>query len=72
MIDETKTWLDAAIQSQRADGYFGPYVEKNGKPDLWGNMIMIWCLQSNYEYSEDERVIGFDDQLFQVANGTRG
>lgn len=58
MIDETKTWLDAAIQSQRADGYFGPYVEKNGKPDLWGNMIMIWCLQSYYEYSRDERVIG--------------
>jgi len=65
MIDETKTWLDAAIQSQRADGYFGPYVEKNGKPDLWGNMIMIWCLQSYYEYSEDERVIGLMTNYFK-------
>ncbi|HBB01856.1 MAG TPA: hypothetical protein DCZ19_12400 [Porphyromonadaceae bacterium] len=65
MIDETKTWLDAAIQSQRADGYFGPYVEKNGKPDLWGNMIMIWCLQSYYEYSRDERVIGLMTNYFR-------
>ncbi|MGI6074541.1 MAG: beta-L-arabinofuranosidase domain-containing protein [Fermentimonas sp.] len=57
MIKETKLWLDAAIKSQREDGYFGPYIEKNGKPDLWGNMIMIWCLQSYYEYSKDSRVI---------------
>lgn len=65
MIDETKTWLEAAIQSQRADGYFGPYIEKNGKPDLWGNMIMIWCLQSYYEYSGDERVIGLMTNYFK-------
>ncbi|MFA7582180.1 MAG: beta-L-arabinofuranosidase domain-containing protein [Proteiniphilum sp.] len=65
MIAETKTWLDAAIQSQREDGYFGPYIEKNGKPDLWGNMIMIWCLQSYYEYSRDERVIGLMTNYFR-------
>lgn len=65
MIDETRTWLEAAIQSQREDGYFGPYIEKNGKPDLWGNMIMIWCLQSYYEYSGDERVIGLMTNYFK-------
>lgn len=49
MLEETKTWLEAVFKSRRADGYFGPYIEKNGKPDLWGNMIMVWCLQSYYE-----------------------
>lgn len=57
MIDEAKIWLEAVFKSQREDGYFGPYIEKNGKPDLWGNMIMLWCLQSYYEYCGDSRVI---------------
>lgn len=65
MICETISWLEAAIKSQRADGYFGPYIEKNGKPDLWGNMIMIWCLQSYYEYSGDQRVIDLMTNYFK-------
>ena len=75
MVNETKSWIEAVFKSQREDGYFGPYIEKNGKPDLWGNMIMIWCLQSYYEYSGDKRVIdlmtnyfkwqlNLDDELF--------
>lgn len=65
MIKETKLWLEAALNSQRGDGYFGPYIEKNGKPDLWGNMIMIWCLQSYYEYSGDRRVIDLMSNYFK-------
>lgn len=65
MIDETKTWLEAVFGSQREDGYFGPYIEKNGKPDLWGNMIMLWCLQSYYEYSHDSRVIDLMTKYFR-------
>lgn len=65
MIAETKTWLEAVFSSQREDGYFGPYIEKNGKPDLWGNMIMIWCLQSYYEYSGDSRVIDLMSKYFK-------
>ena len=65
MISETMSWLEAAIKSQRADGYFGPYIEKNGKPDLWGNMIMIWCLQSYYEHSGDQRVIDLMTNYFK-------
>lgn len=57
MVEEALTWIEAAFDSQREDGYFGPYIERNGKPDLWGNMVMIWCLQSYYEYSGDQRVI---------------
>lgn len=65
MIAETKLWLEAVFDSRREDGYFGPYIEKNGKPDLWGNMIMIWCLQSYYEYSGDERVIDLMTNYFR-------
>ncbi|MGV8964228.1 MAG: beta-L-arabinofuranosidase domain-containing protein [Candidatus Saccharimonadaceae bacterium] len=65
MIDETKSWIEAALKSQREDGYFGPYIEKNGKPDLWGNMIMVWCLQSYYEYSNDIRVINLMTNYFK-------
>ncbi len=65
MIEETKLWLEAVLNSQRDDGYFGPYIERNGKPDLWGNMIMNWCLQSYYEYSEDSRVIELMTNYFK-------
>lgn len=57
MIDEAEIWLEAALDSQREDGYFGPWIEKNGRPDLWGNMIMLWCLQSYYERTNDPRII---------------
>ncbi|MFT4093715.1 MAG: glycoside hydrolase family 127 protein [Niabella sp.] len=65
IINEAKLWLNAAMNSQRADGYFGPMILKNGKPDLWGNMIMLWCLQSYYDYSTDERVLSFMEKYFR-------
>lgn len=68
MIEETKTWINAALSSQREDGYFGPWVEKEGRPDIWGNMIMLWCLQSYYEYSNDQRVIPFMTKYFEWEN----
>ncbi|MDR0566488.1 MAG: glycoside hydrolase family 127 protein [Prevotellaceae bacterium] len=68
MLQETKVWIDAALSSQRADGYFGPWIERNGKPDLWGNMIMLWCLQSWYEFSGDDRVVPFMTRYFRWEN----
>ena len=65
IINEARTWLNAVLSSQREDGYFGPMILKNGKPDLWGNMIMLWCLQSWYEYSKDERVLPFMEKYFR-------
>jgi len=60
LLKEAKFWIEAAINSQRPDGWFGP--ESNltvlkGKPDLWPNMIVQFCLQDYYEYSGDARVI---------------
>lgn len=65
IINESKLWLEAALNSQRANGYFGPLILKKGKPDLWGNMIMLWCLQSYYEYSSDKRVLPFMEKYFR-------
>lgn len=65
IIAESKIWLEAALKSQRADGYFGPLILRNNKPDLWGNMIMLWCLQSYYEYSGDQRVLTLMTNYFK-------
>ena len=65
MIAETQTWIEAAIRSQQPDGYFGPVNERRGNRELWANMIMLWCLQSYYEYSGDERVISLMTNYFK-------
>ncbi|SBV96614.1 beta-L-arabinofuranosidase domain-containing protein [uncultured Dysgonomonas sp.] len=65
MLAETKIWIEAAIKSQQPDGYFGPINERDGKRELWANMIMLWCLQSYYEYSNDKRVIDLMTNYFK-------
>lgn len=66
MIEETKVWIEGAINSQRPNGDFGPYfVAKNGVQDFWANMIMLYCLQSYYEYSGDQRVITLMTNYFK-------
>lgn len=72
IIGETKLWLDKVFQSQRPDGYFGPRVienehqeNKGTSPDIWPNMLMLWCMQSYYEYSSDARVIPFMTKYFK-------
>ncbi|MGJ1225136.1 beta-L-arabinofuranosidase domain-containing protein [Sphingobacterium siyangense] len=65
IIAESKIWLEAALKSQRPDGYFGPLILRNNKPDLWGNMLMLWCLQSYYEYSGDQRVLKLMTNYFK-------
>ncbi|NDV66310.1 beta-L-arabinofuranosidase domain-containing protein [Bacteroides sp. 224] len=65
MIEEAKTWIEAAFASVQPDGYFGPINERSGKRELWANMIMLWCLQSYYEYSNDQRVIELMTNYFK-------
>ncbi len=69
IIDEAQTWIEAAIASQREDGYFGPRANLNRiggtRPDVWPNMIMLNVLQSYYEYSGDERVIRLMTKYFR-------
>jgi beta-L-arabinofuranosidase (glycosyl hydrolase family 127)/glycosyl hydrolase family 127 (putative beta-L-arabinofuranosidase) len=67
IITETKKWLDKVFESQQPDGYFGPKAkpDKDGNVDLWPNMIMLWCMQSYYEYSHDDRVLPFMTKYFK-------
>ena len=75
IIGEAKIWLNAAIESQQPDGYFGPVSEREAPSDTsdqpmivrdyWANMIMLYCLQSYYEYSGDERVIQLMTKYFK-------
>ena len=65
MIAETRGWIEAALKSQRADGDFGPHSLDNGKQDFWPNMIMLYCLQSWYEFTGDRRVIDFMGKYFK-------
>ncbi len=64
MISESMIWIEAALRSQKADGWFGPdkgrkgaATRLQGREDLWPNMIMLFCLQDYYEFTGDKRVI---------------
>ncbi|RFS22063.1 hypothetical protein DVR12_14485 [Chitinophaga silvatica] len=66
IIDESRVWLEGVLNSQRSDGNFGPTtVDSNGAEDFWPKMIMLYCLQSYYEYSTDKRVIEFMKNFFR-------
>lgn len=67
MIDESMIWINGTINSQRDNGDFGPYVirKSNGKRDLWAQMLMLFVLQSYYEYSNDARVINHMTRYFK-------
>lgn len=59
MMNEAKFWIEGILKSQREDGNFGPVHLNDGKQDFWPNMIVLWIMQSYYEYSNDERIIDF-------------
>lgn len=71
IIKEARRWIEAAIASQREDGWFGPEANRGGsrrargKPDVWPNMIMLNVLQSYYEYSGDKRVLDLMTRYFR-------
>ncbi|MBX7126617.1 MAG: glycoside hydrolase family 127 protein [Cyclobacteriaceae bacterium] len=67
MIDESMVWINGTLNSQRDNGDFGPYVIRNttGKRDLWAQMLMLFVLQSYYEYSNDSRVITHMTRYFK-------
>jgi len=68
IISEARLWIEAAIASQQDDGYFGPRPNRThlkGKPDLWPNMVMLFALQSYYEYTRDRRVLDVMTRYFR-------
>lgn len=65
MIDESMIWLESVLNSQRENGDFGPKLMDGDHPDFWAKMIMLYCLQSYYEYSADDRVLSLMTNYFK-------
>ena len=65
LIEKSKPWIEWAINSQRADGYFGPDTDRKNEPglqrtnaqDWWPKMVMLKILQQYYSATNDERII---------------
>ncbi|MCA9187163.1 MAG: glycoside hydrolase family 127 protein [Pirellulaceae bacterium] len=65
MISESHVWIEAVLNSQRANGDFGPDQRfASGARDYWANMVMLYCLQTYYEHSGDQRVIDLMTRYF--------
>jgi len=72
MLKEARLWIEGAIRSQQPDGWFGPGTGRTGvatrlkgREDLWPNMVMLFCLQSHYEQTGDERVLTLMKRYFR-------
>jgi hypothetical protein len=66
MEAETRIWIEAVLKSQRPDGNFGPvFTDKRGVEDFWPKMIMLYCLQSWYEHTQDKRVVDLMTRFFK-------
>ena len=66
MIAEVKVWVEGVLAGQRPDGDFGPDQRlDDGTRDYWGNMVMLYCLQSYYEKTQDARVLELMAKYFK-------
>lgn len=54
---EAQTWFEGVFANLKADGFLGPRNTSNGRPEIWAQMIMLWALQTYYEFTEDPRVL---------------
>ena len=54
---EAQTWFEGVFQNLKADGFLGPRNQSGGRPEVWAQMIMLWALQTYYEFTEDPRVL---------------
>lgn len=54
---EAQTWFEGVFRNLKPDGFLGPRNTSHGRPEVWAQMIMLWALQTYYEYSGDPRVL---------------
>lgn len=71
LYERARHWIEAILNSQDADGYFGPQPRKrvlarNGRAliDLWPHMVMLDAVIQHREYTGDPRVLPFMRRFF--------
>lgn len=57
MKAEAQVWFDAVLSNLKEDGFLGPRNYEGENPELWAQMVMLWAMQTYYEYSSDEKVL---------------
>ena len=57
MKREAQVWFEGVLTHLKDDGFLGPKNTSNGRPEVWAQMVMLWALQTYFEYSGDERVL---------------
>ena len=58
---KAQRWIEWMLQSQRADGFFGPA----DNPDWWPRMVALKALTQYHEATGDERVLPFLERYFR-------
>lgn len=61
LIAKSEKWINWTLDHQQPDGSFGPVRMK----DWWPRMPMMYAIQSYYEATGDQRVIGFFSRYFK-------
>lgn len=67
LIAESHVWIEGTLASQRMDGDFGPdqRFRDDGSRDYWANMVMLYCLQTYHERTDDPRVLELMAKYFK-------
>ena len=71
--EKIQPWIEWTLNSQRADGYFGPETNYSNEPglqrnncdDWWPCMVMLKILQQYYSAKGDNRVITLMEKYFR-------
>lgn len=70
---KVQPWVEWALQSQRADGFFGPAagyspeegLQRTNSEDWWPRMVVLKFLKQYYSATNDARVIDFMMRYFR-------
>lgn len=75
---KAQPWVEWALKSQRADGFFGPEkdypgedgIQRDNSQDWWPRMVMLKILQQYYSVTNDQRVIDCFTNYFRYQLNT--
>lgn len=71
--DKAQVWVEAILNSQKEDGYFGPDTDRGPEPglqrnnshDWWPKMVALKIIKQYYMATGDDRVVPFLDKYFR-------